>query len=152
LVCDLRSTTWLNPANAAFKKRKFLYHGTRKLSRFDALYVKYVPVDDWSEKFHDAKTKAIERAGGLYLAFDNRLSRGYWAYLSTVPIDGFTQLEDLSGWLVGVLSGIRVPDSIPKGHRFRPIRGTHALTKGCDAPVDEDRGQICGCGRERGGD
>jgi CHC2 zinc finger len=141
LVCDLRSTTWLNPANAAFKKRKFLYHGTRKLSRFDALYMKYVPVDDWSEKFHDAKTKAIDRAGGLYLAFDNRLSRGYWAYLSTVPIDGFTQLEDLSGWLVGVLSGIRVPNSIPKGHRFRPIRGTRVLTKGCDAPVDEDRGK-----------
>jgi hypothetical protein len=141
LVCDLRSPTWLNAANAAFKKRKFLYHGTRKLSRFDALYIKYMPVDDWSEKWHDTKTKAIERAGGQYLAFDNQLIRGCWAYLSTVPVDGFTLLEDLSGWLVNALKGIRVPDSIPKGYRFRPIRGTHALTKGCDAPVDEDKGK-----------
>jgi hypothetical protein len=141
LVCDLRSPTWLNPANAAFKKRKFLFHGTRKLSAFDALYVKNVAVDDWSEEFHEAKARAIERAGGQYLAVDNQLSRGCWAYLSTVPIDGFAPLDDPSGWLVGVLSGIRMPDSIPKGRRFRPIRGSHALTKGCDAPVDEDRGK-----------
>jgi hypothetical protein len=141
LVCDLRSPTWLNPANAAFKKRKFLFHGTRKLSAFDALYVKNVAVDDWSEQSHEAVTKAIERAGGQYLAFDNQLSRGCWRYLSTVPLDDFDPLGDLSGWLVSVLNGIRVPDSIPKGRRFRPIRGTQALTKGCDAPVDEDRGK-----------
>jgi hypothetical protein len=141
LVCDLRSPTWLNAANAAFKKRKFLFHGTRKLSAFDALFIRNVAVDDWSEEFHEAKRKAIERAGGQYLAFDNQLSRGCWAYLSTVPIEGFTPLEDRSQWLIDVLGGIRVPDGVTKGQRFRPIRGTHALTKGCDAPVDEDRGK-----------
>jgi hypothetical protein len=140
LVCDLRSTTWLNPANAAFKKRKFLFHATRKLSTHEN-HVKYIPVDDWSENVHEAVTKAIERADAQYLAVDNQLARGCWAYLSTVPIDGFELLEDLSGWLVDALKGIRVPDDVAKGTRFRPIRGSHALTKGCDAPVDEDKGR-----------
>jgi hypothetical protein len=141
LVCDLRSPTWQNGANAAFKKRKFLYHGTRKLSAFDTLYVKNIPVDDWTEEFHDTKKRAVERAEGQFLAVDNQLSRGCWRYLSTVPLDGFDPLGDLSGWLVSALSGIRVPDSVPQGQRFHPIRGSHALTKGCDAPVDEDKGR-----------
>jgi hypothetical protein len=140
LVCDLRSPGWGNVNNARFKLRKFLYHATRKLSVFDN-YFKYVAVDDWSEKVHEAFTKGVERAGGQYLAVDNQLARGCWAYLSTVPMDGFEPLEDLSGWIVGALGGIRVPNDISKSNRFRPIRGTQALTKGCDSPIDEDKGK-----------
>jgi hypothetical protein len=141
LVCDLPSNTWANAANAAFKKRKLLYHSIRKLSTFEALYVRDVAVDDWSQEFHDARAKAVQRADGQYLAIDNQLSRGCWAYLSTVPLEGFTPLEDVSSWLVASLGGIRVPTPLPQGQRFRPIRGSHALTKGCDAPIDEDRGR-----------
>jgi hypothetical protein len=50
-------------------------------------------------------------------------------------------VKDLSALLVRLLKGIRPPGDLPKGNRFRPIRGTHELTKGCDAPVDESRGK-----------
>ena len=141
LVCDLRSNTWQNPANAAYRKRKTYYHLTRKLSMFEGLWHTSVAADDWNENSHDALTKRIERAGGMYLAFNNMESHGTWEYLSTVPLAGFDPVKDLSTLLIRMLKGIRAPDDMPKGNRFRPIRGTQELTKGTDAPVDDDRGK-----------
>jgi hypothetical protein len=54
LVCDLRSNTWQNPANAAYRKRKTYYHLTRKLSMFEGLWHTSVAADDWNENSHDA--------------------------------------------------------------------------------------------------
>jgi hypothetical protein len=142
LVVDLVVDTWFVAANAAFKKSKYYYHGVRKLSMFENRYFKDVPVDDWSEEYHEALQKAIGRVDGQYLAIDNQLSRGCWRYLSTVPIRDFAPLDDLSCWLLDSLRGIRVPEHHEKGQRFRPVRGSHALTKGCQAPVDEDAGKF----------
>jgi hypothetical protein len=65
LVCDLRSHTWQNPANAAYMKRKLCYHLTRKLSMFGVLCHTSVAADDWSENSHDALTKRIESRGDV---------------------------------------------------------------------------------------
>jgi hypothetical protein len=139
LACDLRANTWFNPANAAFKKRKFLFHGMRKLSWFDELYWKEIPIDDWAESTHEAIRKSIARADGLYLAFDNVKSAGSWVFLSTVPQDDFEPINDLETFLIRVLKGIQPPKRSKSSGRFCPIRGSQILTRGCDAPVDNNR-------------
>jgi hypothetical protein len=131
---------WL-PANAAWKKRKLYYHLLRRLNRLEFLYHRDIAADDWSEEHHDAIKKSVERGDGLYLAFDNQVSLGIWAYLSTVPLRDFRPLDDVDNWLIQSIKGIRPPEYPVKGQRFRPIRGSHELTSGCDAPIDENAGK-----------
>jgi hypothetical protein len=141
IIGNLYSNTWFNRANEMFKKATMLMHLIKQFAKADAHY-RLVPADDWSENRHKALKTRIERAGGRYYAIDNQVSRGFWVYLSTVPVKGFKPITDLVPFLTDAVKGIRVPREVPTDGRFRPTRSSQALTKAIDeAPADEDAGK-----------
>jgi hypothetical protein len=142
VIADLYSTTWFNRANEMHKKCSLLMHLIRTFSKSDSYY-RFVPADDWSEKKHEAITKSIERAGGgRYYAIDNQLSRGFWFYIATARAPGFDPVNDLVTLLLEAVKGIRVPNEIPQGGKFRPTRASRALSKLEDKPLDDDAGKL----------
>jgi hypothetical protein len=141
IVGDLYSTSWFNRANEAFKKATLLQHLIKTFSKADC-FSRCVPFDDWTEKKHEALTKAVERRGGRYYLVDNADSRGYMFYLATKQAPGFELVEDLPNLALEAVQNIRVPDRPPENGRFRPTRSSQALGKLEDKSPDDDAGKF----------
>jgi hypothetical protein len=138
-LVDLFSPTWRNPANAAFNRQRLYYNGVRALGRVEAWYAFDVPSALWTQKYWDTLAKAIKRADGQYLAFNNvTIIRG----ISSVPIAGSVPVSDSQGWLVQALRGILPPEVMAAGKRFHPLWGTREIKKQLNKPIDTNKHKL----------
>lgn len=142
---DIFSHSWFNPINAAHKRQTLLKHIITTFSKHDT-HCCTVASDDWDEDKHEALRKAIMRRDGEYYAVDNRLSRGYWVYFSTVPAPGFEPVDDLVKQALSAIKGISVPTEKPGEHgnfKFRPTRASQTFKVLIDdRPADDDKGKL----------
>lgn len=147
VIVDRYSNTWLNPANAAFKKATILFNMLPRLRGREVFRLR-VPVDDWDSAKHEAVCKRIQRAmedGQGWTAFNNMLDRGYVMYLTDAPnLKGFEAVADIEAVLVDALKAIHPPDRTKCGEgdgNFHPYWGSTNWKKKVESTneIDKDR-------------
>lgn len=134
IIVDLFSNSWRNKVNAQHKRRKLYFNLFPRLSAHE-LYSLEVPIDDWTPPRHEAIRKAIYRAKGEHLWFNNALKRGVAIYCCNIQLAGWTHVSDVKGALVQALNAIEPDDA---GQRFRPYGGSRGWTSAAMAPVESD--------------
>jgi hypothetical protein len=111
------------------------------------LYMLKLPIDDWTDKAHEAVKKRIRRAilkagdesdyGWVW--FNNAMSRGYVVYLTSAPgLSDFEPGKDVEAALVDALKAIHPPNDEEPG-RFRPYGGSANWTSRVEGTGEKDR-------------
>ncbi len=136
-VVNLRSNSWSNVINAQFKRRKIYFHCLPKLGGGE-VFLKRVPVDDWSRQSHSAIKRQLERSDAEFRWLDNSLRRGHYLYLVSVQLAGWESVQDVGSVLVDGLKGIAPPSRDEDVRRFRPYRGSRGWAGGAMARLEED--------------
>jgi hypothetical protein len=151
LIAEFPSNSWSNPANAQLKRQRLFFNMLPRINGPE-LYILKVPVDDWSDKSHEAIKKRINRAIAKagegdehgWLWFDNALERGHFLYLTSAPdVSGFDLFEgDIESALVDALKAIHPPgrDEGTEG-RFRPYGGSNNWISRVDGTGERDQGK-----------
>jgi hypothetical protein len=146
LVAEFPSNTWRTPANAQLKRQRLFFNMLPRMNG-PQLYMLKVPVDDWTDKAHEAVKKRIRRAilkaedevGYGWVWFDNAVGRGCILYLTSAPdVPGFAPVLDVEATLVDALKAIHPPGDEEPG-RFRPYGGSTNWTARVEGTGEKDQ-------------
>jgi hypothetical protein len=150
VAVDFISNSWLNPANAQFKRQRLFYNILPRING-PQLYLMLVPPDDRTEQAHNAIkqriSRAIRKAGDGadlgWLWIDNALDRGHYLYVTSAPgVSGFQPFDgDVEALLVDALKAIHPPERTKDSGNFHPYGGSSNWTTKVESTGERNHGK-----------